>query len=79
MGYAYREKDLLLNIRNQQTIKNGMSFNLVVSLENVETGRPFKVSMQIADMILIENNQSQNLTSGISKDFQNVAYQIDIG
>jgi nucleosome binding factor SPN SPT16 subunit len=62
MGYSYREKDLLLNIRNQTLVENGMCFNLVVSLENVETGRPFKISMQIADMILTENNQSQNLT-----------------
>ncbi len=44
MGYEFKEKDLVLSIRNQSIIEEGMSFNLIVSLEGVDTGRGHKIS-----------------------------------
>lgn len=77
MGYDYKEKELLLTIRNTTPIEPGMTFNLVVSLENLNTDRAFPVSLQVADMMLVETDKTTNLTQQVSKDFKNVGYQIE--
>lgn len=45
MGYEFKEKDLVLSIKNQVIIEDGMSFNVIVSLENIDTGRQFKTAL----------------------------------
>lgn len=77
MGYEYKEKDLVLNIKNQTIIQENTVFNLILSFQGLQTGREHNISMHIADMILIQKDSNQNLTEQVSKEFKDIGYNVD--
>lgn len=68
MGLEFREADYVINAKNTRSIEPGMIFNLIIGLQDVESGESTKekvknYSLMLADTVRIAASGAELLTS----------------
>ncbi|KAK3136504.1 hypothetical protein QOZ80_5BG0437080 [Eleusine coracana subsp. coracana] len=81
IGIEFRETLLSLNEKNDLTLKEGMTFNVSLGLQNLPTKAANenmkKISLWLADTVLICKEKPQVLTALISKADDDAIYSFD--
>lgn len=78
MGLEFREGHLIINARNEHTLKENMVFNVSVGFQDLfDEEKQQKYAIMIADTVIVRKEETECLTQNISRKFQDVSYQID--
>lgn len=77
IGLEFRESVLLINPKNERTVKPNMVFNALVSLKDLKTSTGKKYAIKIVDTVLVKQNENVVLTDKIDKNYSDVGYNIE--
>lgn len=78
IGLEHVNSSLIINASNERKIQQGMVFNVVLSLTNFKSQKNTPYTLQIADTIVIkQNNSKENFTSEISKSLSDIYYNME--
>ncbi|KAL6964609.1 FACT complex subunit spt16 [Sarracenia purpurea var. burkii] len=81
IGLEFRESGLSLNGKNEQILKPGMVFNVSLGFQNLQTEskspKTQKVSLLLADTVIVGENSPEVVTSISSKAVKDVAYSFN--
>ncbi|RAL39897.1 hypothetical protein DM860_008037 [Cuscuta australis] len=81
IGLEFRESGLLLNLKNDKVLKEGMVFNVSLGFQNLqaETSNPKSrnFSLLLADTVIVTSESRDVVTQLMSKALKDVAYSFN--
>ncbi|KAK1401892.1 FACT complex subunit [Heracleum sosnowskyi] len=81
IGLEFRESGLSLNSKNDRVLKAGMVFNVSLGFQNLQTDtmnpKTQKISLLLADTVIVGINAPEVVTSISSKAVKDVAYSFN--
>ncbi|XP_042491815.1 FACT complex subunit SPT16-like [Macadamia integrifolia] len=81
IGLEFRESGLSLNAKNDRVLKAGMAFNVSLGFQNLQAQtknlKTEKFSLLLADTVIINEKQTEVVTSISSKAVKDVAYSFN--
>eukprot|EP00249_Psilotum_nudum_P024634 c29245_g1_i1 orf=537-3725(+) len=79
IGIEFRESGLSLNAKNDRVLKTGMTFNVNLGFQNLQSQssqnpKTRNFSLLLADTVIIREKGPEVATASCSKSFQDIAY-----
>lgn len=73
----FRESILLINGKNQRTIKENMVFNASIGFKNLKTASGRTFAVKLADTIRVNEQGNLNLSRDIDKSYDDIGYTLE--
>lgn len=79
MGIEFRDSALVLNAKNETTVKSNMVFNVSIGVQNVEDKENGTYAVLIADTVIVREAKlgPEIFTSAARKDFKHISYIVN--
>ena len=77
IGLEFRESILLINPKNERTVKANMVFNVQVSCKDMTAPNGKRYAVKLVDTVLVKPDGCDVLTGDIDKAYNGIGYNID--